>query len=267
MQYFRRQVMQDRSEVSSTAGKEVALIVGGGPGISASCARLLATNGFQVAIAARNPSKPVMLQLAEHPEIRCYSCDAGNAAAVETLFASVAADLGHPTLVIHNIDGRSAGIFRKGVGEADPGLVQDTLTNSAFSAFNVAQQAARSMRGRALPDSGHRGTVIFTNASATLKGFAKSAAFAMACQAKTGLAQSMARELMPEGIHVAQVIIDAAIGVPQGDGSRKHWAAGVTEEDNMADPDEIAQVYLQLHRQHRSTWAFEVALRPWNEKW
>lgn len=259
--------MQIHPDAPSSAPNEVAVIVGSGPGISASCARLLAANGFQVAIAARTATKPVMLELAEHEAIHCYSCDAGNAAEVEQLFAAVTADLGVPTLVIHNIDGRSPGIFRKGVGEANPDLVLHTLVNSALSAFNVAQQAARSMQGRDLPESGHRGTVIFTNASATMKGFAKSAAFAMACQAKTGLAQSMARELMPEGIHVAQVIIDAAVGVPQADGSRKHWAAGVTQDDNMADPDEIAQVYLQLHRQHRSTWAFEVALRPWNEKW
>ncbi len=259
--------MPNQSAADTSTANEVALIVGGGPGISASCARLLTANGFQVAIAARNPNKPIMLELAQHPNIQCYACDAGNHAEVEQLFAAVIADLGSPTLVIHNIDGRSAGIFRKGVGEANPELVLNTLTNSAFSAFNVAQQAARTMCEQPLPSSGHRGTVIFTNASATLKGFANSAAFAMACQAKQGLAQSMARELMPEGIHVAQVIIDAAIGVRQADGSRKHWKAGDTHEDNMADPDDIAQAYLQLHRQHRSTWAFEVALRPWNERW
>lgn len=259
--------MQDHREGNSPALADVALIVGGGPGISASCARLLAAQGFQVAIAARNASKPAMLELAQNPRIRCYSCDASNAAEVEQLFSAVATDLGHPSLVIHNIDGRSAEIFRKGVSEADSALVLDTLVNSALSAFHVAQQATRSMQARDLPESGHRGTVIFTNASAAMKGFARSAAFAMACQAKTGLAQSMARELMPQGIHVAQVIIDAAIGVTQADGNRKHWAAGVTRDDNMADPDEIAQLYLQLHRQHRSTWAFEVALRPWNERW
>ncbi len=259
--------MQGHSEVSASARTEVAIIVGGGPGISASCARLLAKNGFQVAIAARNSSKPILLELAQDPNIHRYACDASNAPEVEQLFSAVAADLGEPTLVIHNIDGRSADIFRKGVHEADSNLVLKTIVNSALSAFNVAQQAVRSMQGRDLPESGHRGTVIFTNASAAMKGFAKSAAFAMACQAKAGLAQSMARELMPEGIHVAQVIIDAAVGVTQADGNRKHWAAGVTQDDNMADPDEIAQTYLQLHRQHRSTWGFEVALRPWNEKW
>jgi hypothetical protein len=89
----------------------------------------------------------------------------------------------------------------------------------------------------------------------------------MACQAKLGLAQSMARELMPQGIHIANVPIDAAIGWTQEDGTRAHRLAGTTIDDNMADPDYIAETYLQLHRQHRSTWAFEVVLRPWVEKW
>ena len=115
--------------------------------------------------------------------------------------------------------------------------------------------------------NGVKGTMIFTNATAALKGFPMSGAFAMACQAKTGLAQSMARELMPQGIHVVNVPIDTAIGWTQADGNRAHRLAGTTVDDNMADPDRIAEVYLQLHRQHRSTWAFEVVLRPWLEKW
>jgi hypothetical protein len=77
----------------------------------------------------------------------------------------------------------------------------------------------------------------------------------------------MARELMPQGIHVAHVPIDGAIGWTQEDGSRKHWLAGQSKEDNMLDPAHIAETYLHLHRQHRSTWAFEVVLRPWVEKW
>ena len=143
----------------------------------------------------------------------------------------------------------------------------DTLRNAAFSAFLVGQQAARLMRENEPDTNGAKGTIIFTNASASLKGFAKSGAFAMACHAKSGLAQSMARELMPQGIHVANVPIDAAIGWTQEDGTRAHRRAGTTVNDNMADPDRIAETYLQLHRQHRSTWAFEVALRPWVEKW
>jgi NAD(P)-dependent dehydrogenase (short-subunit alcohol dehydrogenase family) len=123
------------------------------------------------------------------------------------------------------------------------------------------------MRGNEASANDARGTIIFTNASAALNGFPASGAFAMACHAKSGLAQSMARELGPEGIHVAHVPIDAAIGWTQEDGTRAHRRAGTTVDDNMADPDSIAETYLQLHRQHRSTWAFEVVLRPWLEKW
>src|SRR5262249_31611930 len=115
--------------------------------------------------------------------------------------------------------------------------------------------------------NGARGTIIFTNASAALKGFPLSGAFAMACHAKTGLAQSMARELMPKGIHVANVPIDAAIGFTQPDGTRAHRLAGTTVDDTMAAPDRLAEPSLQRPRQHRSTWAFEIALRPWVEKW
>lgn len=246
---------------------EVALIVGGGPGISASCARLFSANGMRVAVAARDPDKPVLRRLEADHGVRRYGCDAGHADAVAGLFREVVADIGAPTLVVHNIDGRVEGIFRKGITEADPELALQTLTNAAYSAFLVGQAAARLMLDNPVDASGGRGSIIFTNASAALKGFANSGAFAMACQAKTGLAQSMARELMPKGIHVANVPIDAAIGWTREDGSRAHRLAGTTVDDNMADPDRIAEVYLQLHRQHRSTWAFEVALRPWTEKW
>ncbi|MGH8713170.1 MAG: SDR family oxidoreductase [Casimicrobiaceae bacterium] len=246
---------------------DVALIVGGGPGISSSCARLFAKNGMRVGVAARDPDKPVLQDLEKTHGVRRYACDASDAVAVASVFEKVVRDLGTPTLVVHNIDGRSAGIFRKGIAEADPGLALDVLRNSAFSAFLVGQQAARLMLENKLDANSAKGTIIFTNASAALKGFALSGAFAMACHAKSGLAQSMARELMPQGIHVAQVPIDAAIGWTQEDGSRAHRRAGTTVDDNMADPDRIAETYLQLHRQHRSTWAFEVVLRPWTEKW
>lgn len=247
--------------------RDIALIVGGGPGISASCARLFAGSGMRVGIAARDPDKAVLRDLETTHGVRRYACDASEPAAVDLLFRSVVRDLGVPTLVVHNIDGRMAGIFRKGIAEADPGLALDTLRNSAFSAFLVGQQAARLMLGNAPNANGAKGTIIFTNASAALKGFPASGAFAMACQAKTGLAQSMARELMPQGIHVANVPIDAAIGWRQEDGSRAHRLAGTAVDDNMADPERIADTYLQLHRQHRSTWAFEVVLRPWVERW
>jgi NAD(P)-dependent dehydrogenase (short-subunit alcohol dehydrogenase family) len=246
---------------------EIALIIGGGPGISASCARLFSQAGMEVAVAARNPDKPALAALEAEHGVRRYACDAAEPAAVANLFESVQRDLGDPRLVVHNIDGRMHDIFRKGVTEADPGLVEQVLRNSAFSAFLVGQQAARMMLANEPDDNGVRGTLLYTNASAALKGYPRSGAFAMASHAKSGLAQSMARELGPEGIHVAHIPIDAAIGWTQEDGSRAHRLAGTARDDNMADPDRIAEVYLQLHRQHRSTWAFEVVLRPWLENW
>ena len=256
-----------QSDETQTSVQDVAIIVGGGPGISSSCARLFAESGMRVGIAARNPDKPVLQNLEKTHGVRRYACDASEPAAVELLFQSVVRDLGAPTLLVHNIDGRGPGVFRKGITEADPIMAFDTLRNSAFSAYLVGQQAARLM-GKNKPNAnGAKGTIIFTNASAALKGFPLSGAFAMACHAKSGLAQSMARELMPQGIHVANVPIDAAIGWTQEDGTRAHRLAGTTVDDNMADPERIAETYLQLHRQHRSTWAFEIVLRPWTERW
>ena len=255
----------DKRDAQTT--QDVALIVGGGPGISASCARLFTKNGMRVGVAARSPDKPILIDLEKTLGVRRYACDASEPASVERLFQSVVRDLGNPTLVVHNIDGRVPGIFRKSITEADPEMAFATIRNAAFSAFLIGQQAAWLMRDNAANANGVKGTIIFTNASAALKGFAMSAAFAMACHAKSGLAESMARELMPQGIHVANVPIDAAIGFRQQDGTRAHRLAGTSVDDNLADPEHIAETYLQLHRQHRSTWAFEIVLRPWVEKW
>lgn len=259
--------MAQPGQGGTESSNQVALIVGGGPGISSSCARLFSENGMRVAVAARNPDKPVLLDLEKTHGVRRYTCDASEPAEVAILFRDVARDLGPPTLVVHNIDGRVAGIFGKRITEVEPGMVFDTVRNSAISAFLVGQQAACRMLENKPDANGAKGTIIFTNASAALKGFPSSGAFAMACHAKSGLAQSMARELMPQGIHVANVPIDGAVGWTQEDGTRAHRRAGKAIDDNMADPDCIAATYLQLHRQHRSTWAFEVVLRPWLERW
>ncbi|MBI2800108.1 MAG: SDR family oxidoreductase [Gammaproteobacteria bacterium] len=258
---------QSKKSGTQTKARDVALIVGGGPGISSSCARLFAENGMRVAVAARDPDKSVLQKLEKAHGVRRFACDGSDPMAVESLFQTVARDLGTPTLVVHNIDGRGPDIFRKSITEAEPSLVLEALRNSAFSAFLVGQQAARLMIENELNVNGARGTIIFTNASAALKGFPLSGAFAMACHAKAGLAQSMARELMPQGIHVANVPIDAAIGWTQEDGTRAHRLAGTSVDDNLADPDRIAETYLQIHQQHRSTWAFEIVLRPWTERW
>src|SRR5207247_5203975 len=147
--------------------------------------------------------------------------------------------------------------------EADPIMALETLRNAAFSAFLVGQQAARLMLGNEPDANGAKGTIIFTNASAALKGFPSSGAFAMACHAKPGLAQSMARELMPQGIHVANVPIDAAIGWRQEDGTRAHRRAGTNVDANMADPDYSAEAPLQPQRPQRSSGAFDVRLQTW----
>lgn len=245
---------------------EVAVIVGGGPGISASCARLFAAEGMKVAVAARTTDKPALKKLEQEHDVLLVACDAADPASVARLFETVQQELGNPGLVVHNIDGRVREIFRKPIIEAEPEHVLSTITNSTFSAFLVGQQSARCMLENELGNNG-RGSLIFTNASAALKGYPLSGAFAAASHGKAGLAQSMARELMPQGIHVASVPIDAAIGWTQEDGTRAHRLAGTAEDDNMADPDFIAQTYLQIHRQHRSTWTHEVVLRPWVENW
>ena len=245
---------------------DVAIIVGGGPGISASCARLFRRENMAVAVAARTTTKPVLQDLARDLDVKIYACDASNPDSLAGLFQTVENELGTPSLVIHNIDGRSPEVFRKGIDEVEPEHVLNTLANSTFSAFLVAQQSSRCFQRNEMRENG-KGTLIFTNASAAFKGYPKSGAFAAACHGKSGLAESVARELMPQGIHVANVPIDAAIGWRQEDGSRQHRLAGTSVDDNMADPDYIAETYLQIHRQHRSTWTHEVVLRPWVENW
>src|SRR5947207_13457267 len=143
--------------------QDVAIIVGGGPGISSSCARLFAKSGMRVGIAARNPDKSVLQNLEKTHGVRRYKCDASEPAAAELLFQNVVRNLGAPTLVVHNIDGRVSGIFGKAITEVEPGMAFETLRNSAFSAFLVGQQAARLMRENQPNARGAKGTIIFTN--------------------------------------------------------------------------------------------------------
>ena len=255
------------SGIGAQGDGEVALIVGGGPGVSASCARHFSEAGMRVAIAARTPDKPVLIALEKEFGVARFACDASDPESVVRLFADVESQLGAPRLVVHNIDGRVKEIFRKELIEADSKLVLQTIHNSAYSAFLVGQQAARAMLSQAATTEEKRGTILFTNASAAIKGYPLSAAFALASHGKAGRAQSMARELGPQGIHVVHCPIDGAIAWTQEDGSRKHWLAGADEGDNMLDPDRIAETYLHLHNQHKSTWTFEAVMRPWKERW
>lgn len=226
---------------------EVALIIGVGGGLSASLARLLAKEGLVVALAARRPEK--LEALAGETGARTYRCDVSLKEEVEGLFTAVERDLGTPDLVVFNPSYRTRGPL----AELDAGEVLKTLTVTCYGGFLVGQQATRRMLARG------RGTILFTGASASIKGYARSAPFAMGKFGLRGLAQSMARELGPQNIHVAHFVIDG--GIRQSGDTR----AAERGPDALLEPDAIAATYLHVYRQHRSAWTVEVELRPWVE--
>jgi NAD(P)-dependent dehydrogenase (short-subunit alcohol dehydrogenase family) len=224
-----------------------ALIVGVGGGLSASIARTFAGAGMKVALAARRAAE--LGPLAKEVGGKAFVCDATKRADVAKLFADVEAAFGAPDVAVFNAGYRTRGPFI----ELDPAEVEKTLISSAFGGFLVGQEAAKRM----LPHK--HGAIFFTGASASVKGYAQSAPFAMGKFALRGLAQSMARELSPQGIHVAHVVVDGGIR----SASR---AEPPDKPDSMLDPDAIAQTYLDLLRQQRSAWAWEIELRPWVER-
>ncbi|MFZ2105465.1 MAG: SDR family NAD(P)-dependent oxidoreductase [Roseiarcus sp.] len=226
---------------------ETALIVGAGAGLSASLARLFSREGIRVALAARNIDK--LTDLCNETGARAFACDATDLAEVTSLFEEVERRIGAPDVVVFNASGRTRGPFV----ELVPEEVERSLIVSAFAGFLVAQQAARRMVPK-----GH-GAILFTGASASVKGYAQSAPFAMGKFALRGLAQSMARELAPQGIHVGHFVIDGGIRNPGRSESPD-------KPDSMLDPDAIAETYLHVLRQPRSAWTWEVELRPWVEK-
>jgi len=224
-----------------------ALIVGVGAGLSASLARLFTKSGIAVALAARRAGD--LAALAKETGGRAFACDATRHAEVAKLFADVEAAFGAPDVVVYNASYRTRGPFVA----LDPAEVEKTLMVSAFAGFLVAQEAAKRM----LPHQ--HGAILFTGASASVKGYAQSAPFAMGKFALRGLAQSMARELSPQGIHVAHVVIDGGIRSAQR-------PEPPDKPDSLLDPDAIAQSYLDLLRQRRSAWAWEIEVRPWVER-
>jgi len=224
-----------------------ALIVGVGAGLSASVARLFSKAGMAIALAARRAGE--LSALAAEVRGKAFACDATEPAQVAKLFADVESTFGAPDVVVYNASYRTRGPLV----ELDPPEVAKSIAVSAYGGFLVAQQAVKRM----VPH-GH-GAILFTGASASVKGYAQSAPFAMGKFALRGLAQSMARELSPQGIHVAHVVIDGGI-------RSARRVEPPDRPDSTLDPDAIAQSYLDLLRQHRSAWAWEIELRPWLEK-
>jgi NAD(P)-dependent dehydrogenase (short-subunit alcohol dehydrogenase family) len=224
-----------------------ALIVGAGEGVSASLARLFNREGLRVALAARSIEK--LGALCSQTGAQAYACNASDPDEVERLFGLMEREIGTPDVVVYNASARARGPFIDLV----PADVAQALAVSAFGGFLVAQQAATRM----LPHK--HGAILFTGASASVKGYAQSAPFAMGKFALRGLAQSMARELSPQGIHVAHFVIDGGIR-----------SAARTEPadrpDSMLDPDAIASSYWNVLQQPRSAWSWELELRPWVEK-
>ena len=223
-----------------------ALIIGAGVGISASLARAFTREKLKVGLVARDPSK--LEKLAGETGASVFSADASQPAAVAQLFADVEARLGEPDVVVYNAGARLQG----SVAEIDPPAVRDALGVTAFGGFLAVQQAAKRMIPR-----GH-GAILLTGASASVKGFARSSAFAMGKFALRGLAQSAARELGPKGIHVAHFIIDGSV-------RSAHRANPAGRPDSTLNPDSIAQTYVDVLRQPRDAWSLEVELRPWVE--
>jgi NAD(P)-dependent dehydrogenase (short-subunit alcohol dehydrogenase family) len=226
-----------------------ALIVGAGSGISAAFARALARDGYKVALSARNTDK--LGALAKETGALAFAADATKPAAVKALFTEVDRALGPLDVVLFNASYRTRGAFL----DLDAEEVAKTLTVSAYAGFLVGQEAARRMVALG------SGAIFFTGASASVKGYAQSAPFAMGKFALRGLAQSMARELGPKNIHIAHFVIDG--GVRNAERGRPGDAAS---PDGLLEPDAIAHTYMAVLNQPRSAWSLEVEVRPWVER-
>lgn len=226
-----------------------ALIVGAGSGLSASLARAFARDGLKVALAARKLEK--LSGLCAETGADAFQCDAADASQVKALFAELDDGPGAPDVVVYNPSYRVRGAFT----EIDPAELQKSLQITAFGGFLVAQEACRRMLDKGA------GVILFTGASASVKGYANSSPFAMGKFALRGLAQSIARELQPRNIHVCHVVIDGGIR-----NTARGYVDSADAPDSYLDPDAIAQSYLHLVKQQRSAWTFELELRPWLER-
>ena len=233
--------------------EEIALIVGAGKGLSASLARLFHSEGMKVILAARNTEK--LKTIASETKATLFKCDGSDIDQVENMFKQIDELHDHIDLVVYNPSDRVPGF----ITEIDPFAAKKAIEITSFGAFLVARQAAKRMT------QAGKGTILFTGATAGVKGFPLSSVFAMGKFALRGLAQALARELHPLNIHVGHFVIDGRIL------TLKRWEEIGGTKDNLEDteqllhPDEIAKIYLQFHRHHKSTWSWEIELRPKDE--
>ena len=220
-----------------------ALIVGAGSGLSAALARLFRKNNLRVTLAARDTAK--LAALCAETGAVAVATDATQPADIARLFAGIEP----PDIVVYNASARARGAFT----ELAPDAVAHAIAVSAYGGFLVAQQALQRMLPRGT------GAILFTGASASVKGYPQSAPFAMGKFALRGLAQSLAREFSPQGIHIAHFVIDGGI-------RSATRPVPADKPDSLLDPDDIAATYWHVINQPRSAWTWEVELRPWVER-
>jgi NAD(P)-dependent dehydrogenase (short-subunit alcohol dehydrogenase family) len=239
--------------------EKVALIIGAGDAIGSAIVRKFAEEGLTVCAARRNGEK--LAELVEElgqagHKAHAFSCDARKEEAVTELFAHIEQEIGELEVVVFNIGAN----VPMNILETDSRKFFKIWEMACFAGFLCGREAARYMTDRG------RGTILFTGATASLRGAAGFAAFASAKHGLRALAQSMARELGPNNIHVAHVVIDAAVDTA--------WIRELFTDfeerkaaDGVVNPDDLAQNYVNLYRQPRNAWTFEMDVRPWTETW
>lgn len=239
--------------------EQVALVIGAGDAIGSAIVRKFARRGLTVCAARRNGDRlaPLVEELtsAGH-RAHAFSCDARKEDSITHLFARIEADIGEIDVVVFNVGAN----VPMGILETDSRKFFKIWEMACFAGFLSGREAARYMTRR------ERGTIIFTGATASVRGAAGFAAFASAKHGLRALAQSMARELGPKNIHVAHVVIDAAVDT-QWISENVPEAAVLKRKDGIVAPDDLADNYVMLYNQPRNAWTFELDIRPWIERW
>lgn len=229
----------------------VAIVAGVGPGLGSALARRFRADGYRLALLARSTDYGTGLAQ-EIGDTVAYACDVGDAASVADAMAAIRRDFGEPDALLFNAGSGSWG----SIEEIKPEQFESSWRVNALGAFLLSQAVIPAMKAKGA------GAIVFTGATASVRGGKRTAAFAPAKAAQRSLAQSMARSLWPLGIHVALIVVDGAIDTPRARGMMKD-----KPDDFFLQPDAIAAIAADLVRQDRSAWSFEVEARPFKETW